>query len=88
MLLKWELFLSVFFRGFRGHKIRHYQIETVLVASGAGLNVYRQWLKMRSVSDEYIEAQQIHLATRLATHGLHGQAPGFLMLSPSMVVTN
>jgi len=33
MLLKWVLFLSVFFRGFRGHNIRHYQIETVLVIS-------------------------------------------------------
>jgi len=30
MLLKWVLFLSVFFRGFRGHNIRHHQIETVL----------------------------------------------------------
>ena len=30
MLLKRILFLSVFFRGFRGHNIRHYQIETVL----------------------------------------------------------
>jgi hypothetical protein len=24
------LYLSVFFRGFRGHNIHHYQIETVL----------------------------------------------------------
>jgi len=30
MLLKRVLFLSVFFRGFRGHNIRHHQIETVL----------------------------------------------------------
>ena len=32
MLTKWVLFLSVFFRGFRGHNIPHYQIETVLGA--------------------------------------------------------
>jgi hypothetical protein len=30
MLFKRVLFLSVFFRGFRGHNIHHYQIETVL----------------------------------------------------------
>jgi hypothetical protein len=29
MLFKRVLFLSVFFRGFRGHKFHHYQIETV-----------------------------------------------------------
>ena len=29
MLFKWVLYLSVFFRGFRGHNIHHYQIETV-----------------------------------------------------------
>jgi hypothetical protein len=28
MLFKRVLFLSVFFRGFRGHHIHHYQIET------------------------------------------------------------
>ena len=33
MLLKRVLFLSVFFRGFRGHNIHHYQTETVLVLS-------------------------------------------------------
>jgi hypothetical protein len=31
MLLEWVLFLSVFFRGFRGHTIHHHKIETVLV---------------------------------------------------------
>jgi hypothetical protein len=30
MLFNWVLFLSVFFREFRGHNIHHYQIETVL----------------------------------------------------------
>jgi hypothetical protein len=33
MFLKRVLFLSVFFRGFRGHNIRHHQIETVLETS-------------------------------------------------------
>jgi hypothetical protein len=32
------LFLSVFFRGFRGHNIRHHQIETVPGTCRAGLN--------------------------------------------------
>jgi hypothetical protein len=31
MLFKRVLILSVFFRGFRGHNIHHYQIETALV---------------------------------------------------------
>jgi HSP20 family molecular chaperone IbpA len=36
ILFKWVLFLSVFFRGFRGHNIHHYQIETVLEILGNG----------------------------------------------------
>jgi hypothetical protein len=47
MLLKWAWFLSVFFRGFRGHNIHHYQIETVL-----GLRLSRQ--SRRSVSQPLI----------------------------------
>ena len=34
MLFKWVWFLPVFFRGFRGHNIQHYQIETILEILG------------------------------------------------------
>ena len=30
MLMEWVLVVSLFFRGFRGHTIRHHQIEKAL----------------------------------------------------------
>jgi hypothetical protein len=40
MLLKWVLFLSVFFRGFRGHTIHNHKIETVLGQAEAGRHAH------------------------------------------------
>jgi hypothetical protein len=66
MLFKRVLFLSVFFRGFRGHNIRHHQIETVPgpVNTGMAVATAAIFLQARAVGTTK------PLSSRLALPGL------------------